>query len=73
MNIDIKIDTEYIKLQDVLKIGGVADTGGMAKVLIQEGQVKVNGETCLMRGKKMYSGDIATFEDINLKVKSVES
>ena len=46
------IDTEYIRLQDALKLSGAAETGGQAKVAVQSGLVKVNGETCLMRGKK---------------------
>lgn len=64
----IKIDSEYIKLQDLLKLGGAVDTGGMAKVVIQNGEVTVNGEVCTMRGKKMRTGDIAVFEDITLIV-----
>lgn len=64
----IKIDSEYIKLQDLLKLGGAVDTGGTAKVIIQNGEVTVNGEVCTMRGKKMRSGDVAVFEDIMLIV-----
>lgn len=64
----IKIDSEYIKLQDLLKLGGAVDTGGMAKVVIQNGEVEVNGEVCTMRGKKMRNGDIAVFDDIKLIV-----
>lgn len=62
----IKIDSEYIKLQDLLKLGGAVDTGGMAKVVIQSGEVTVNGEVCTMRGKKMRPGDVAVFEDIKI-------
>lgn len=62
----IKIDSEYIKLQDLLKLGGAVDTGGMAKVVIQNGEVTVNGEICTMRGKKMRPGDVAVFEDIKI-------
>lgn len=62
----IKIDSEYIKLQDLLKLCGAVDTGGMAKVVIQNGEVTVNGEVCTMRGKKMRSGDVAVFEDIKI-------
>ena len=51
------ITTEYIKLQDLLKLSGEAYTGGMAKVVIQNGEVRVNGEVCTMRGKKLYPGD----------------
>ena len=57
----IKIDTEYIKLQDLLKISGEVYTGGMAKVIIQNGEVKVNGEVCTMRGKKLRRKDAAEF------------
>lgn len=62
----IMIDSEYIKLQDLLKLGGAVDTGGMAKVVIQNGEVTVNGEVCTMRGKKMRPGDVAVFEDIKI-------
>ena len=51
------IHTEYIKLQDALKYANVVYSGGEAKQLIQEEQVKVNGEVCTMRGKKLRSGD----------------
>ena len=54
---DIQIHTEYIKLQDLLKFAGAVETGGDAKLIIQEGQVQVNGEVCTMRGKKMRPGD----------------
>jgi ribosome-associated protein len=53
----IKIDTEFIKLDSLIKLAGVVGTGGQAKMLIQEGLVSVNGEVCLMRGKKLYNGD----------------
>ena len=56
----IKIDSEYIKLQDLLKLGGAVETGGQAKVVIQNGDVTVNGEICTMRGKKIRSGDCVT-------------
>lgn len=53
----IPITTEYIKLQDFLKLGNLVSTGGEAKILIQDGQVTVNGEICLQRGKKLRPGD----------------
>ena len=53
----IPITTEYIRLDSFLKLTGLVDTGGQAKMLIQEGRVKVNGEVCPMRGKKLYPGD----------------
>lgn len=55
------IHTEYIKLQDALKYANVVYSGGEAKQLIQEEQVKVNGEVCTMRGKKLRSGDRFSF------------
>ena len=53
----IKISTEFIKLEALLKFAGVVETGGEAKLAIQEGDVKVNGEVCTMRGKKLHPGD----------------
>ena len=53
----IKIHTEFIMLQDLLKFAGAVETGGDAKLIIQEGRVSVNGEVCTMRGKKMRPGD----------------
>ena len=53
----IEITTEYIKLQDLLKFAAVASTGGEAKLMVQEGEVQVNGEVCTMRGKKIRPGD----------------
>ena len=64
----IEITTEYIKLQDLLKFAGVMDTGGMAKEVIQAGEVKVNGEVCTMRGKKMRPGDVAELDGVKLVV-----
>ena len=65
----IKIDTEFIKLDSLLKLSGIAPTGGAAKIFIQDGEVKVNGETCTMRGKKLRSGDTAEFERVIYNVK----
>jgi ribosome-associated protein len=71
---DIKISTEYIKLDQLLKFSGIAESGADAKDMILDGMVSVNGEVCTMRGKKMRPGDTAEieFEDgkyrINVKV-----
>jgi len=54
----VKIDTEYIKLDSFLKATGMTSSGGEAKVLITEGNVLVNGEPELRRGRKLYRGDI---------------
>ena len=65
---DIQIHTEYIKLQDLLKFAGAVETGGDAKLIIQEGRVQVNGEVCTMRGKKIYPGDRVDFDRFSLEV-----
>ena len=54
----ITITTEYIKLQDLLKLAAITATGGEAKLLIQDGEVLVNGEVGTMRGKKLRPGDV---------------
>lgn len=59
----IKITTDYIKLDSLLKFAGAVDTGGDAKKLIQDGKVLVNGEICTQRGKKIVSGDTVTLEN----------
>jgi ribosome-associated protein len=64
----IKINTEYIRLDNLMKLSGTVQTGGEAKIKIQGGNVKVNGETCLMRGKKMRSGDSFTYEGKEIHV-----
>ena len=64
----IQIDSEYIKLQDLLKLTGLAATGGMAKIVIQNGEVKVNGEVCTMRGKKLRTGDVAEYDGVAVTV-----
>lgn len=55
----ITINTEFIRLDALLKLAGAFETGGQAKQAIQSGYVMVNGEICTMRGKKMRSGDCA--------------
>ncbi|CCY66655.1 uncharacterized conserved protein [Clostridium sp. CAG:678] len=57
----IEISTSFIKLDSLLKFAGAAETGAVAKQLVQEGRVKVNGEVCTARGKKIKSGDIVSF------------
>ena len=64
----IYIDNEFIRLDALLKFGGIAETGGQAKLLVQSGQIQVNGEVCTQRGKKMCAGDTAQNEDEMLEV-----
>lgn len=64
----ITINTEFIKLDSLLKFAALVGTGGEAKYVISEGMVKVNGEVCTMRGKKIYPGDKVEFERFSLEV-----
>ena len=57
----VRIHTEYITLQELLKLTGAVDTGGEAKIRVQNGEVLLNGETCVQRGKKLRPGDLVTF------------
>lgn len=59
----MKIDTEFIRLDSFLKLCGAFETGGQAKMAIQSGKVKVNGESCYMRGKKLRPGDRAEYDE----------
>lgn len=64
----VRIKTEFIKLDQLLKFAGLCDTGGFAKEIIQQGQVKVNGETCTMRGKKIRPGDCIEVDKFRVEV-----
>ena len=67
-NMQIEIKTEFIKLDSLLKFAGLTDTGGLAKEIIQQGLVKVNGEVCTMRGKKIRSGDTVAVEGYEVTI-----
>ena len=69
----IEITTEYIKLESFLKLANAAESGGMAKNVIQDGEVKVNGEVCTMRGKKLRPGDTVSFAGQTFKVTDHEN
>ncbi len=71
--IPVVIHTEFIKLQDAMKYANLVYSGGEAKQLILEGQVKVNGEVCTMRGKKLYPGDSFSFMGGNYRMCGNES
>ncbi|WP_297290499.1 RNA-binding S4 domain-containing protein [uncultured Flavonifractor sp.] len=66
--IQSQINTEFIKLESLLKFEGLTETGGEAKERIQAGEVKVNGEVCTMRGKKLRPGDKVTLDDLCVEV-----
>ena len=65
---EVKISTEFIKLEALLKFEGLVETGGEAKERIQDGEVSVNGEVCTMRGKKIRPGDQVTLDGLRLDV-----
>lgn len=60
----LEIKTEFIKLDAALKLAGAVQTGGQAKAVISDGEVKVNGEKCELRGKKLHEGDSFEYEKI---------
>ena len=63
-----KIDTPFIRLDAFLKLCDAVQTGGHAKIVIQNGEVRVNGEVCAQRGKKLHAGDVAEFENVLYEV-----
>lgn len=69
----IKIRDDFIKLGQALKLAGLVDSGLDAKIEIQEGLVKVNGETEFQRGKKIHSGDIIEFNGQQIKIETSNS
>ena len=64
----IQIHTPFIKLDSLLKFAGICETGGEAKEAVQGGRVKLNGEVCTMRGKKLRPGDVVSFAGRELTV-----
>ncbi len=64
----IKIETEFIKLDALLKFAVLVGSGGEAKTVIADGMVSVNGEVCTMRGKKIRPGDTVEFAGNTLAV-----
>ena len=65
---EVPITTEFIKLQDAMKFANLVESGGEAKVVIQEGDVSVNGEVCTQRGRKLRPGDSFTFDGITCRI-----
>ena len=64
----IEIHSEFIKLDAFLKLSGLAETGGEAKLMVADGEVLVNGEVCTQRGKKLRPGDTVSFGGETLEV-----
>ena len=69
----IHISTEYIKLDSFLKFANIAESGGDAKLMVEDEQVMVNGEVCTQRGKKLRAGDMVTVEGQHYFVVSKEN
>ena len=68
-DVPVAITTEFIKLQDLLKLANLVGTGGEAKIVIQNGDVSVNGEVCTQRGKKIRPGDDVEAEGLHYGVR----
>ena len=66
---EIKIETEFIKLDALLKFANLVSSGGEAKIRIAEGEVLVNGGICTMRGKKLRSGDTVELDGAKVCIK----
>ena len=64
----IRINTEYIKLDALLKFSGLCETVGEAKELVQGGAVRLNGEVCTQRGKKCRAGDVVELDGRQVKI-----
>lgn len=64
----IKLREEFIKLGQALKAAGLVESGVEVKEVIQDGLVKVNGEVDTRRGKKLYDGDIVSFDGTDIKI-----
>ena len=65
---EVPITTEFIKLQDAMKFANLVESGGEAKVVVQEGDVSVNGEVCTQRGRKLRPGDSFRFEGNTFRI-----
>lgn len=64
----IRLKDDFIKLGQALKLAGLVESGVDAKFAIQDGLVKVNGQTQLQRGKKLYDGDIIEYKENEIKI-----
>jgi ribosome-associated protein len=64
----ISIKEDFIRLDSAMKLADMVVTGGHAKIVIQEGEVKVNGEVCTMRGKKLRKGDKVEFDGLAFQI-----
>jgi len=70
---EIPVRSEFIRLDAFLKLANAVESGGQAKMVIQEGKVRVNGEACLARGRKLRAGDVVRYAGENYKVTAGEA
>ena len=71
-SLPLVISTEFIKLEAAMKFAALTETGGEAKEVIQDGQVKVNGEICTMRGRKLRPGDVFSYGGQTMEIHGAE-
>lgn len=69
----LEINTPFIKLDAALKFSGIAETGGHARMLIEDERIRVNGTVCTVKGKKLYPGDSFEFKDERFTVTAPDS
>ena len=69
---ELAIRTPFIKLDSAMKLADAVGSGGMAKIVIEDEQVRVNGEVCTQRGKKLYPGDRFRFDNIEYVIAAKE-
>lgn len=67
---EVIINTDFIRLDSFLKFKGIAETGGQAKEMVQSGIVKINGEVCTARGKKLRNGDVVSVFSTDYSIKN---
>lgn len=67
---EVIINTDFIRLDSFLKFKGIAETGGQAKEMVQRGIVKINGEICTARGKKLRNGDVVSVFSTDYSIKN---
>lgn len=67
---EIKIKDEFIRLGQAMKLAGLVSSGLEAKLMIQSGQVKLNGQTEIQRGKKLVDGDVVEWNGSSFRVKA---
>lgn len=71
--ITIHLREDFIKLGQALKAAGLVESGVVAKVVIQDGEVLVNGEVCTQRGKKLVAGDVVEFDGEKISIQEHDS